>query len=656
MLQNTTTAILVLLCVFGLNAQVLRKAHIRPQTAGLPVQAEWSPLSSGFETNAPPVVAVAPATNFFTEMEVGSTVHDRQSNNSPMARVHNWGNGKVSATWMMSVTGSEQAGFADRGTGYNQKPENGDFGVPPSARLEDVQSGWPNYFVTANGTEICISHRQISAAVGFELILLRRAAGASNWTKSILPKNTSKAGLWVRACAGGPDGNTIHLIYMTAPTNFGGDLVDGLNGTLRYLRSTDAGLNWDKVDLALPGLTSAEWRIDGIGRDAYSIDAHNNSVAIGVFGFNSDCILIKSNDNGNTWQQPRVINDFPLDKWISGDGYTFDQIAYRFNPDITPAPNGITDSLAMMTSDQTGSVLVDDAGKAHAFFPTIFIRDPDTTKDAVYTWYPRYNIGITYWNEDLPDDKGFFMANAPDLNGDNTLGNPDGEFFNYGFDGLSTFPNAGMDAEGRIYLVYTSHHDEFLVGSNIARHPFIVKSAPHDYTRWSDPVEVFARDLVADSNLIALKEHNYPILARKVDGYAHVVCQQDEESGITFDVTGNQSPSTNLMVYMALPVDRIPEPAAVATREPARTALNLRLSPNPVSGRARVSFKAAQSETAWLTVFDARGATVLNRRQAVQEGLNQIELDTQTLPNGLYQVQLRGENTVGMAKMMVGGR
>ncbi|MCX6271512.1 MAG: GEVED domain-containing protein, partial [Bacteroidetes bacterium] len=86
--------------------------------------------------------------------EIGMSRYDLQSNAASMNRLYLFDDGTLGATWTM---GFQDPGFPDRGTGYNFF--NGSYWNPvPSARVEDIRTGWPSYAPWGSNGEIIVSH------------------------------------------------------------------------------------------------------------------------------------------------------------------------------------------------------------------------------------------------------------------------------------------------------------------------------------------------------------------------------------------------------------------------------------------------------------------------------------------------------------------
>jgi hypothetical protein len=68
--------------------------------------------------------------------------------------------------------------------------------------------------------------------------------------------------------------------------------------------------------------------------------------------------------------------------------------------------------------------------------------------------------------------------------------------------------------------------------------------------------------------------------------------------------------------------------------------------PNPASDFARLQFENDRSEQMQVLVLDLSGKLVTQHSVVVAEGANTVELETASLPNGSYIVQLEGESRV----------
>ena len=175
---------------------------------------------------------------------------------------------------------------------------DGAWGETPYDRIEDVRIGWPSLGHLANGFEFALSH----GSTGGLVFATRDAVGSGAWTTTTLPALLDADGndiwhLWPRAAVGGADGNTIHAICISAPEGNGGVLLNGQDGAMIYMRSTDGGANWDMQTFA--ELDTASFA-GGFVADSYAIHAEGDKVAFAVFGGFDDTFAMISEDNGET--------------------------------------------------------------------------------------------------------------------------------------------------------------------------------------------------------------------------------------------------------------------------------------------------------------------------------------------------------------------
>ncbi|MGC4101740.1 zinc-dependent metalloprotease [Ferruginibacter sp.] len=79
----------------------------------------------------------------------------------------------------------------------------------------------------------------------------------------------------------------------------------------------------------------------------------------------------------------------------------------------------------------------------------------------------------------------------------------------------------------------------------------------------------------------------------------------------------------------------------------------LSVFPNPVAVTANLSFKAATAGKATVTVTSETGAAVLSQTMTVTAGTNIRPLDVSTLANGVYFVQIKTNDKVEIARIVV---
>lgn len=449
------------------------------------------------------------------ETVIGQTTYDLQSNSSIQRRVINNGNGTISATWTFSSVNS----WATRGTGYNYFNGNV-WGTAPTAEIETERTGWPSLVTTSSGKEVILSHSTASSKIRQ---MTRNTIGSGTWSQFNLTNNLTE--VWNRAAAGGPNGNTIHMIGVTAPTANGGSVYNGMDGAFMYSRSSNGGLSWDIVNYQIPGTDSSYF--DSFDGDSYHIDAKGNTIAIVVGGLGTGVQLFKSTDNGVTWTKKDVLlSDVWFDEATSFVSTAFDSALY--------------------TSDGTVSVLIDDNNLCHVWYGAMKIAN-DVVGDGSINYFPGMN-SIDYWNESMMEGMPISLAGALDIDGNGALdlltGNAGDDTGQYRFSGLASHPQAGIDSAGCLYVVYSAIREDLDNGSQHYRHTYVMKSC-NGGCSWSFPIDV--TDVNGGGN--NFKECVFASIARHIDDKIHVVYMSDVEPGIA--VSGDQdAPGQNDIIYL----------------------------------------------------------------------------------------------------------
>jgi hypothetical protein len=336
--------------------------HINPKL-GKTQSAKYNPYTQEVihETIAKagkkPSMVPGAAKMISTEEELGVTVYDLQTNGSVCPRIIADDNG-VAATFTFSAI--EGGGsYTDRGTGYN------------------IRTGWSNLLHLNNGTEMVLAHN----GVGGIKYVQRATVGTGDWSAAAeIATANGEALLWPRACNGGTDGNTVHMVAITDPNNTTN--YNGLGSALLYFRSTDGGATWDVTDGALPEMNSNY--TTGVTADTYAIHARGNTVVISVFGELQDSYIFVSEDNGTTWTKT-VFWDFPIDNY-----------AIDMGTDIEG--DGIQDTI--LSSDGTGALYIDVNNNIHIAFGTMFYTDDMGVVDSSYSYFPLAG-SIAYWNSNM---------------------------------------------------------------------------------------------------------------------------------------------------------------------------------------------------------------------------------------------------------------
>ena len=552
------------------------------------------------------------------EVNIGITRFELQTIASLGRRVAVAPNGQVSAAWLHGL--DQTGGWPDRGAAYNQH-DGSAWGTNPDFSLEATRSGYPSFTSSpTTGMEVVFSHKNTSATQWF-LQVHTKMPSETTWTETEIPSTVTGGPVWGKVAMGGPDGNTIHAVAVSVAPDFGGVIYEGMNQHPLYYRSLDGGANWDKVDVIIPGLDSNFY--SSVGGEAYNIYAYGETVAIGVFDAWGDIAVFKSIDNGENWTK-FIVKDHPLDKY-DGSGYA---------PGDVPFDPNVPDSTSIFSSDDSGSVLVDDNGKVHVFYSVMYHNAADGNFGLIVQFNDGSLIydGIAYWNEDFETDELQIIATAQDMDGDSVVIVSDYGGVRYTNANFTSFPTSSIDDDGNIYMVYTSMREDLnSFEETTYRHVFIVKSSDGGQT-WSDPFDLINLDVTEFYDFI---EGAYPSIPARIGDQIHMVYQQDFDPGLT--PTGANVAE---QFIMHVPYDK-------ETFEPSFThnipQLNgeVVMAPNPTKGDVQIRFDLNELSDAAFAVFDLLGRLVyFDEMERLPVGQNAVSLDLSQLNKGMYLVQM----------------
>jgi len=459
----------------------------------------------------------------FSEEEIMQTKYDVQSNKStPFGRFYIYDDGTRGAVWTM---GFNTSGWPDRGTGYNYF-DGTSWGPEPTARIESAKTGWPQYAPLGSNGELIIAH----ASATPNLITSKRTTkGTGAWTAGTLTAPTTPSGLslsWPRMITSGTDRNNVHVLAITNPTT---TAYQGLNGALVYSRSTDGGATWDKHNVVLDGMTSADYY--GFGADAYSwVEPQGDNLAFIVASPLDDFFVMKSTDGGDTWEKT-VIWEHPYPHW-----------------------NGLTAVDTFFCPDGSIHGVFDNNGVLHVAFGVFRVINGDEVGS--YRYYYAYD-GIGYWNETLPawtggthteqvnclnpenlDQQGSLIGYSQDINGNGKLDFVD---IASGYQvGVSSHPQLACDAENNLFLLYSSVTEGCDNQTYNYRHIWGRGSSDGGQS-WGE-FKDFTGDL-----LHRYDECIYPVIASKLvgDNTIHLIYQADSDPGLFASTTPSQTSATD---------------------------------------------------------------------------------------------------------------
>ncbi|MEZ5199026.1 MAG: hypothetical protein R2764_22385 [Bacteroidales bacterium] len=359
------TYLLAFLILFFLTGYAQNRVVLAPESRSKSKQVTSSIKESKYQQSKEISTDVSKEVEYDA---IGNTFFDLQSNYSMQNRIFKYPDNTIAGVWSM---GFNNPSFIDRGTGYNYFDGSG-WDPYPLERIEPDRCGWPSYAPWGTNGEIVVAHYSGAAQEGL-VISSRTTKGTGPWIFANLPGPTSSNFyLWPRAMTGGSNYNSLHIIALTAPVANGGAIYQGMNGALLYSRSNDGGNSWEVEDLLLDEINADNYV--GFNGDTYEIQTQGDNVAFLVGSSWTDLVLMKSTDNGDTWEKT-IIWEHPY-------------------PMYDPEMPFETDTFYCVDGSHT--LAFDNTGKVHVAFG--INRTYDNGTGSIY-WFPGVG-GIGYWNED----------------------------------------------------------------------------------------------------------------------------------------------------------------------------------------------------------------------------------------------------------------
>jgi hypothetical protein len=573
-----------------------------------------------------------------TAKAMGFTNYDLQTNGSMKPRIVNLGGGKVAASFTFG-TGDFPKGVPDRGTGYNTNA-SGAFLPEPTKRIENVRTGFTNLCLDADGTEYTFAHTALS--VGYRIVMNKKTKGTTTWKQTNVPVINEKAGLggiWPSVAIGGSNGKSIHMVALN-DTDTAYNKMSG--PAILYSRSLDGGVTWDKVGIALPGIDEKNYlKMSG---DSYAVASKGNTVAIAYFGRWEDSNVWISQDNGNTWTK-KTVYKFPLPLYKTDTGY-----------DVTKFP--ATDESAegsIFTTDEAGSIFIDNKGKVHIIAGRTYVSDTDLTDKN--TNFSQGTNGFVHWDETFAPDSLQYVEAWADKDGDNAVTLQTNALFGTYFHSATCWPSTAVAADGTIYVVYSAPDEKrFNADGDLYRSIFIIKTTNNGKT-WSKPYDIISNKKYYDNKTANIEaefsECTFPSVAALIDNNKlHITYQVDDSQELHvqgYDSTPAIEVSDNYINYVDVDVADI-----VATEEVvAPSAFNFEIAPNPAHDEIRLSYNLEDVSDVKVTLTDLTGRVVTSAKLGRQTaGATTYNMTVNTVA-GLYFVQLNINGQIATQKVVI---
>ena len=226
--------------------------------------------------------------NMMKDYEMGEldyTTYDWQTNAAARTWTKVWDDGKVNFAYTIS---SDEA-YSDRGTGIGTYDSNTGDWISVGGRVEPEKTGFGTIAQYKENGLVVGAHTATECGVYIiddkDNITPGGAIPMTKFDPTIDPS-------WPNVMTSGPERDIIHVIA----TGYG-------DNKLYYFRSLDGGETWEKSNVVLPYL-SDEYGSDWGSNVCYWLETtEDNCLALVVNNAWSDCFVMYSYDDGETWER-----------------------------------------------------------------------------------------------------------------------------------------------------------------------------------------------------------------------------------------------------------------------------------------------------------------------------------------------------------------
>ena len=465
-------------------------------------------------------------------------------------------------------------------------------------KVETVRRGWTALGALSDGQNVIVTHVANEVNVDAQ-------KGLGIFTSSITGYRTATRSIWPRLAVDGK--NNIIISTTLDGTGF------GVSNLKEVSISRDGGTTWTHQAL-IPDTSS---RKPDFFQDDNAIDTFGDNVAISASEVEGDVHLWTSADNGATWTY-RNLTNYPAD-----------------------IPVGEDQSRPYIASE----VIYDNAGNVHVFWESLRSTQ-DIAGTAIESFFDR-DYGIQHWSLASGITQAASWSSLPGAAQD-----PDSILFYAGGPGdqiganstLVTQPQAGVDAQGNLYLVFAALRPGD-VDSDTAHFTDIYAVGSKDGGKtWGSPVSLTNSPQ---------SEEMWPSLADNVGDSLRFIYQSDDETGNV--IFGGGTVPTNVLYY-AVDKDIVPLMPSAVDEHPNATmpgAFALHPSfPNPFNPSTQIAFDLAKAVRVKLSVYDVNGkliATLVNNK--LEAGTHSITWNANGQPSGVYFAKLEAEGLSQVQKM-----
>ena len=274
-----------------------------------------------------------------TDGELDYTTYDWQSNCGARTWTIQWPDNKIN----FAFTCASDNSFTDRGTAIGTYDYNNDEWIPSGGRVENEKTGFGTIARYKENGIVVAAHTATMCGV---YIIEDKDNFAPNSIAPASYLDPTYDPCWPNVMTSGENRDIIHVVTTAyaadgASTSVPG--AEGVNNPIIYFRSMDGGQTWDKQNVVLPYMGS-DGGLDWGSNVCYWMETtEDNCLALVVNNAWSDCFVLRSYDNGETWEKttfwhhPGITTTF--DTWFMYPRWTSAQwgvdgelcVAYEFN-------------------------------------------------------------------------------------------------------------------------------------------------------------------------------------------------------------------------------------------------------------------------------------------------------------------------------------
>ncbi len=574
------------------------------------------------------------------EVELLDTQYDLQTNQLLSNRLMTWPDGTITAVATMGLETPPSS--PDRGTGYNYFDGN-DWQEKPTERIEPDRCGWPNIAAWGAEGEIVVSHIANTAGDVGLYISRRPVRGEGEWeTFTFISDIAGVDPTWPRIVTSGENNEYLHVFYNTY-NGYG-----AMTAATLYARSSDGGTTWDVKDVMLEGM--GEDSYVGISADDYALASRGNTVVLLGASAWFDMFMMKSTDNGDTWEKTVIWqHPFPM----------FD-IQTQFLEDTLYAVGN------------SAELTIDKYGNCHVVYSCSRILRNEENQPGYYSTFPYYD-GIGYWNESMeapiptpeevpswanypeyytldPDylyeELNVLIGWVQDVNGDGEINYVEvasGEFpfAIYRELGVSTMPTLTITDDDVIAVAYSSVTEGYATSDNRYnyRHNWVTFSPDLGNTWGTSLGEETFIDLQEGELFHIFDECIYGQFApnnSSESDHFDFMYNADDKPGVFLDEDEQTIPTTNRMIYNKISKDEVVGVIDI-NNETENSLVVSNCYPNPTHGTTTLTISLRDAGSVALEIYNLTGQKVMEiPATKMAKGVNTITFDASALNSGVY--------------------